>query len=203
MFISGAAGDLVPKEDELGSDAFRQMGLRLAKAAIGGMIDAQRNPGRFTMKNACVGALIRSFRVPLRKKYRNQPAKLPAEYLDQDDVTLDVQCVAIGDVCFVGVPGELCCELGQEIKWHSPFRRSFIAYDATAYFSYISPGNFLVAGGYEGLSQRFSARGGLALLNAATDAMYDLREKLFPNVDHDEPYPDYLELPLVNISPNQ
>jgi neutral ceramidase len=203
MFISGAAGDLVPKEDELGSDAFRQMGTRLGKAALGAIIDAQRNPGRFFMKNARVGALIQTFRVPLRKKYCNQPERLPAKYLNQDEVTLEIQCLAIGDVCFVGVPGELCCELGQEIKWHSPFRRTFIAYDATAYFSYICPGNFLVAGGYEAVSQRFSARGGLALLNTATNAMYELREKLFPDADQVEPYPDYLDPPLVNLPPNK
>ena len=203
MFISGAAGDLVPKEDELGSDAFQQMGMRLGKAALGAIIDAQRNPGRFFMKDARVGALIQTFRVPLRKKYCNQPERLPAKYLNQDEVTLEIQCLAIGDVCFVGVPGELCCELGQEIKWHSPFRRTFIAYDATAYFSYICPGNFLVAGGYEAVSQRFSARGGLALLNTATNAMYELREKLFPDADQVEPYPDYLDPPLVNLPPNK
>jgi len=202
MFISGAAGDLVPKEDELGSDAFRQMGTRLGKAAIGGVIDALRNPGRFVMKNAKVGSLAHTFRVPLRKKYCDTPARLPEPYLKRNDVELEIQCVAIGDICFVGVPGELCCELGQEIKWHSPFRRTFIAYDATAYFSYICPANFLVAGGYEAVSQRFSARGGLLLLNTASDAMFELREKIFPDSDQQEPYPDYLDGPLVNLPPN-
>ena len=102
---------------------------------------------------------------------------------------------------FVGVPGELCCELGQEIKWHSPFRRTFIAYNSTAYMSYMGPANFLVAGGYEAVSQRFSARGGLALLNTAVEAMFELREANYPS--EGEPYPDQCSGDIVNILPNR
>ena len=116
------------------------------------------------------------------------------------EVSLEIQCLSVGDVCFVGVPGELCAELGQEIKWHSPFRRTFIAYNATAYFSYIVPANFMVSGGYEGSSQRFSARGSLQLVNTAVDAMFELRESLYPS--EGEPYPDGLCLPLVDIPKN-
>ena len=202
MFISGAAGDMVPREDEMGDDASRSMGIRLGKATLGAMLEARRNPLRYRLdKEAKVGSCIRTFTVPLRKKFRNNPAMLPKPYLGRDDVTLEVQCVSIGDICFVGVPGELCAELGQEIKWHSPFRRTFIAYNSTAYFSYIGPANFLVSGGYEGASQRFSARGGLKLLETAADAMFDLRESLYPS-QSDDPYPDDRFLPLVNILPN-
>ena len=200
MFISGAAGDLVPKEDELGEDAIRQMGINLGKEAIGGIIDSQRNFGRFGMTDAKVGSILRTFTVPLRKKYCDQPNLLPVEYLGKKDVTLEIQCVSIGDVCFVGVPGELCCELGQEIKWNSPFRRTFIAYNSTAYFSYIGHANMLVSGGYEGDSQRFSARGGLILLTTASDAMFELREKIFPS--EGEYYPDNLIHQLVDIPKN-
>lgn len=202
MFISGAGGDLVPKEDELGLDAARRMGVNLGKAALAGIIDAARNPARFNMPQCLLGSSIRSFTVPLRNKYKNCPKRLPAEYLGSDDVSLEIQCFAIGDICFVGVPGELCCELGLEIKWHSPFRKTFIAYNATAYFSYIVPANFMVSGGYEAVSQRFSARGALKLLNCASDAMFELREKIFPEDEKEEPYPDYLDGALVNIMPN-
>ena len=202
MFISGAAGDMVPKEDELGEEASRGMGVRLGKAAIGAAMEAGRNPKRYGMPGAKVGSCIRPFTVALRKKYRNNPDRLPKPYLGRDDATLDVQLIAVGDVCFVGVPGELCAELGQEIKWHSPFRRTFIAYNSTAYFSYMGPANFLVAGGYEGPSQRFTARGGLQLVNTAVDAMFELRESLYPT-EGDEPYPDECNCPLVNILPNR
>jgi len=202
MFISGAAGDMVPKEDELGDEAMTGMGVRLGKAAIAYLTEACRNPARFGMPEAKVGSSIRTFTVPLRKKYRNNPERLPAPYLGKDDATLEIQCIAVGDVCFVGVPGELCAELGQEIKWHSPFRRTFIAYNSTAYFSYMGPANFLVAGGYEGSSQRFTARGGLELVKTASDAMFDLHEELYPS-EGDEPYPDNCSDQLVNILPNK
>ncbi len=200
MFISGAAGDLVPKEDEFGDEAFRSLGIRLGKQVIGGIVDASRSPHRYGLENAKVASSISTFTAPLRKKYRNDPARLPAEYLGSDDVTLEIQCVAVGDVVFVGVPGEVCCELGQEIKWHSPFRRTFIAYNSTAYFSYIGPANFLVSGGYEAFSQRISSRGGLKMVNTAVDALCDLREKLYPS--DDEVYPDNCRDTLVNIERN-
>ncbi|MBQ7208375.1 MAG: hypothetical protein IJS01_11320 [Lentisphaeria bacterium] len=195
MFISGAAGDLVPREDELGADAIEKMGRNLAKAAIGGLIDCTRNPLRFRMDDAKVGAVSKSVTIPLRK---NKIGKLPAYYAGKTAVELEMQAVSIGDVCFVGVPGELCCELGQEIKWHSPFRRTWIAYNSTSYMGYIGHANMLMAGGYEGSSQRITARGGLALLNTAADALFELREKIFPS-EADDPYPDNLTPPLVNI----
>ena len=199
MFISGAAGDLVPKEDELGADAIERMGKNLAKAAIGGVIDSVRNPGRFRMDDAKVGAESRFVTVPLRKQKIGTPQPF---YAGKTAIEVEMQVVAIGDVCFVGVPGELCCELGQEIKWHSPFRRCWIAYNATAYLSYIGHANMLVAGGYEGSSQYFTAKCGLMLLNTAAEAMFGLREKLFPQEDGDI-YPDNVKPGLVNIPPNR
>ena len=201
MFVSGAAGDMVPREDEQGEEAMRSMGIRLGKAAIAGLCDSARNPGRFMMADAKVGSCIKSFTVPLRRRFADGEQKsLPLEYRGLKEVTLEIQCLSIGDICFVGVPGELCAELGQEIKWHSPFRRTFIAYDATAYFDYIAPANFLVSGGYEGCCQRFTARSSLQLVNTAVDAMFALRESLYPS--QGEPYPDGLLAPLVDIPKN-
>ena len=179
----------------------RGMGIRLAKAAIGGIIDSIRNPHRFKMTNIKVGSCIKSFTAPIRHKYASDPKSLPPEYSGMKEVTLDIQCVSVGDVCFVGVPGELLAELGQEIKWHTPFRKAFIAYNATAYFSYIVPANFLVSGGYEGIAHRLSARGAIQLVHTAVDAMFELREKVYPSEDG-IPYPDGLQHTLVNIPQN-
>ena len=201
MFISGAAGDLIPKEDELGADSSLGMGIRLGKQMIGGMIESERNPLRYGMPEAKVGSCSKTFTARFRKCFANHAELLPQEYMGKEDVTLEIQCISIGDVCFVGVPGELSCELGQEIKWHSPFRRTFIAYNSTAYISYMSPANFLVAGGYEANSQRFTAKGGLALLNTAAEALFELRETIFPS--DGEPYPDGCQTELVNILPNR
>ena len=192
MFISGAAGDLIPKEDELGDDSSLGMGIRLGKQMIGGMIESERNPLRYGMPEAKVGWCSKTFTVRLRKRFAN---------MGKDDAALEIQCISIGDICFVGVPGELCCELGQEIKWHSPFRRTFIAYNSTDYMSYMGPANFLVSGGYEANSQRFTAKGGLTLLNTAVDAMFELHKMIFPSKG--EPYPDECPTKLVNILPNR
>lgn len=195
MFICGAAGDLVPREDELGADAIEKTGRNLAKAAIGGLVDCTRNPLRFRMDDAKVGAKSKFASIPLR---RHKAGILPEFYAGKTAVDLEMQVVSIGDVCFVGVPGELCCELGQEIKWHSPFRRTWIAYNSTAYMSYIGHANMLVAGGYEGSAQRLTAKGGLALLNTAADAMFELREELCPAEGNDI-YPDCVQRGLVDI----
>ena len=81
----------------------------------------------------------------------------------------------MGDVAFVGVPGELLAELGQEIKWHSPYRKTFILYCSTAYFAYLCHGNALLSGGYEPWTQLCDSRSGLKLVNAAVDGLYDLK----------------------------
>lgn len=180
MFVSGALGDMIPKEDEQGEDGARQMGVRLAKGAIRGIIDATRNPKRFRMDNAKVGATSKTMTAPLRPIFRNNPNNLPSHYLGKDAIDLEMQCLAIGDVCFVGVPGEMCAEMGLEIKWHSPFRKTFIAFVATAYHDYIVPANFLLQGGYEARMHRFSARKTIDLVKTAVDGMFELKDKLHP-----------------------
>jgi len=193
MFIQGACGDLVPKGDELGMDAARQTGVALGKASIASIIMMQRNAASCQFEDPKVGGEIVRFETPSRRKWVKNfgcPEKL----------TLELQCVAIGDVAFVGVPGETVNELGLEIKWHSPFKRTFIAYCATGYYGYISPANFVAAGGYEGRHQRFASRDVLTLLQKAEDGLFALRERLFPDSAVDgEAYPDCVELPRIAL----
>lgn len=192
MFVNGACGDVVPKGDELGFAAARRLGETLAMAALASFIDIQRNQGRFVQRSPKLGGEIRSFTSRMRRNW--------AETYGADTITLDVQCLAFGDVCLVGVPGELLTELGLELKWHSPFRRTFVAYCATGYDGYISPPNMMAAGGYEPQSQRFATRDTLKLLSTAGDAMFGLRGRLFPESNAgDEPYPDCLRPPVVDV----
>ena len=197
MFISGAAGDLVPKGDEMGSDSARQTGVNLAKGAFTAIIDTFRNPTRFVFKKPKTGATSRRFTCRVRGRYRKNfyGSKTPVESIE-----MEVQVISVGDVCFVGVPGEVSCELGQEIKWHSPFRRAWIGYMATGSYEYQSEPNALIAGGYEPKWQLFEARHGLKLVAAAEDAMFALRENMFPEDSNPgDPYPDNLDHKLVNI----
>lgn len=196
MYISGACGDIVPREDELGTDAARGTGLRLAKAAIGGMIDSRRNKQRFSLNEARLGAAVCPFTVPVRRAFLD---RVPPEYKGKSQVTLEVQLLAVGDICFAGMPGEVCAELGAEIKWHTPFKKAFIAYYATSDFSYMAPANFLVSGGYEGPAQQFGSLGGFELVRTAVEGMFSLRNTMYPDGPDEEPYPDRHRAPLVNI----
>ena len=192
MFVSGACGDLVPKSDELGVRGARNVGENLAMASVSAIIDIQRNAGRFKMQKPRVGGVIATFEGNLRKKWRG--------ILGRNTETQEIQCISVGDVAFVGVPGELVNELGLEIKWHSPYKRTFIAYCSTDYFGYIATENQVAAGGYEPQLQRFSSRDTLRLVETARDALFDLRNRLFPedNVGEDG-YPDNQSLPLLHL----
>jgi len=203
MYISGAAGDMIPREDELGADGMRQVGISLGKAMLGAMIDAIRNPNRFRIAEPKVGSRINTFTAPLRRRYYKNPKLLSSYYMDQETFCEEIQMVSIGDVAFVGLPGEPCAELGQEIKWHSPFRKTFIAFCATSYVDYIVPANFFVSGGYESGVHRFSARNTIDFVKCAVDGLFDLHDTVFPTAEGAEAYPDGLHLPLVNIMPNR
>ena len=192
MFVQGAAGDLVSKDDECGNAAARKVGENLAMASLIGVISVQRCYERYVLAKPRVGWELRSFTSPLRKKWRDMTG--------QAEQTFDVQCLAVGDICFVGFPGELVTELGLEVKWNSPFARTYIAYLATGYCGYLTPANLMAAGGYEAQSQRFASRDTLKMVKTAVDAMFDLRSRLFPEDDvGDDPYPDNKAPPVVNV----
>ena len=192
MFVSGACGDLVPKHDELGVSGARKVGESLAMASVAAILDIQRNAERFMMDKPRLGANMTTMESRLRAPYR--------KFSGHDTGKMDVQVLSIGDVAFVGVPGELVNELGLEIKWHSPFKRRFIAYCATDYMGYISTLNQVAAGGYEPTDQRFASRDTLRLVVTAQDALLDLRARVFPEDGAGEdPYPDNLALPLLNL----
>jgi hypothetical protein len=192
MFVMGACGDLVPKGDELGTRAARRVGENLAEASLADIIDIQRNSQRFMMSKPIVGGRIEKFEAKLRARWR--------EVYERDAITLEVQCVSIGDVAFVGVPGEMTNELGLEIKWHSPYRRTFIAYCGTDYFGYISTANQVAAGGYEPQLQKILARESLRLVTVSQNALFSLRSTLYPEDEKGEDgYPDNQNLPLVNL----
>ena len=192
MFVMGACGDLVPKGDELGTRAAKRVGENLAEASLADIIDIQRNMQRFMMSNPRVGGRIENMDAKLCDRWR--------KIYGSDTERLEIQCVSIGDVAFVGVPGELANELGLEIKWHSPYRRTFIAYCATDYMGYISTANQVAAGGYEPQLQRILARETLRMVLAAQDGLFALRSSLFPSDDEGvDRYPDNQNLPLVNL----
>ena len=192
MFLSGAAGDMVPKGHETGSAAIEGVGVRLAQEAIKGIISAQRTPNSYRLEDETMQFGAKRFAARVRKGI----AKLPPEHAGKDELMLELQFMSIGDVCLVGVPGEAVAELGLEIKWHSPFRKTFILYCATDYLDYLCYGNALTQGGYEAGCQCFDSHTGLKLVNAAVEGCYDLYERTFPDRSQ---WPENKLLPLVSV----
>ena len=194
MFCSGAAGDMVPHGDETGSAAIEEIGTHLATATLDAMIHAMRNPDCFKLENTVLQSCLEG------RNYALRPHKsefLKPLYGSITEIALDVQAVSVGDLCLIGVPGELLTELGLEMKWHSPFRKTFILYNSTDYFDYLCHGNALTAGGYEAREQRITSRGGLQLVNAAVDAAYRLYERTFPDRSQ---WPENNPRPLVSLN---
>ena len=60
-----------------------------------------------------------------------------------------VQAVLIGEVAFVGVPGEFFTKLGREIKLRSPYRDTFVFQLANDYVGYIPDQKAYELGGYQ------------------------------------------------------
>ena len=175
IFLSGAAGDMFPKESETGQAAARKMGEQLCSAIMLALCDARRQPDRFKLENPEIKAAFSYVEVKRRMDNPEEHGGLQPYYRGKDSFKLPLQFLAVGDVAFVGVPGELLAELGQEIKWHSPYRKTFILYASTAYFAYLCHGNALLSGGYEAWTQLCDSRSGLKLVNAAVDGLYDLK----------------------------
>ena len=87
----------------------------------------------------------------------------------------------MGDVCFVGMPGELLAECGLEIKWNSPFRKTFILFNSTGHFGYLPHANVHVSKGFEYKGCRLSSLSAFRLVKTAIHGLYELRdpEELF------------------------
>lgn len=171
-FITGAAGDQFPIDSELGFPYLDTIAKPVCREVIRGVEDAKRNPEKFLLKDLEIKTLIKTFRC--RKRAGIPEAEQLPETLGKEEMDIELQFLTVGDICFVGVPFELVGEIGLEIKWHSPFRRTFICYNSTDYLDYCCHVNALVAGGYEAWEQKFEPLAGLKLLNAAVEGMFEL-----------------------------
>ena len=175
VFTDGAAGDLFPKDSECGWESVRQCAAAIAKDTIRGICDACRNKPLYLIENPVIKASIETVTVKFRRDRQAERRPMPV-YAGKSETAAELQLLAVGDVCLVGVPGEMLSEIGQEIKWHSPYRKTFILYNSTAYLSYLPHANAFLSGGYEtavnsAYIQPFES---LKLVNAAVEGMRKL-----------------------------
>ena len=176
VFTDGAAGDQFPKYSECGWEAVHRCASGIVLEALRGICDACRNPSLYQLVEPKIQSSIEKVRLKMRNDEKRHP-ELPV-YAGKKEIDAEIQLFTLGEVCLVGVPGEMLAEVGQEIKWHSPYRRTFILYNSTAYLSYLPPANAYVAGGYEVGASFIQPFESLKMVNAAVEGMRKLHAPL-------------------------
>lgn len=172
IFTNGACGDLHPKGFETGFARTREMGEAIGRQVAEHFFDATRNAERHLVDDAKIAVHSEFVEVELKEDNGKNHSSL---YAGKKKVELEIQLLAIGDICFVGVPGEMLVEPGLEIKWHSPFRKTFILYNATAYISYIPHANAYLEGGYECETALVAPNASFKIVSTAVNAMNTIR----------------------------
>jgi len=114
--------------------------------------------------------IIKVFRM-MRKELTNNQGELRNSWL---------HVILIGDIAFVGVPGEFFGQLGTEIKRRSPFRYTYVIGLANDYIGYIPDNKAYDLGGYQVWTgfHSFVARGtGEAIVNNSVQLLEQLKAK--------------------------
>jgi hypothetical protein len=88
---------------------------------------------------------------------------------------VEVQVIAVGDVAWVSLPGEIFTELGLAIKKASPFGHTLIAELADGSIGYIPNKPAYPQGNYEVVSARGAAGSGEQLVEVAKRLLKDVR----------------------------
>lgn len=89
-------------------------------------------------------------------------------------VQTELQCIAVGDLAFVGIPGELFTELGRSIRDGSPFTHTFIVELANDSVGYIPHREAFDEGAYEVESSRFTPDVGERIVSEALAILQEL-----------------------------
>ncbi|MEI6846295.1 MAG: neutral/alkaline non-lysosomal ceramidase N-terminal domain-containing protein, partial [Candidatus Firestonebacteria bacterium] len=121
VFVTGACGDLHPKNFEGGFEKTEKMGKKLAGKIVDGYTQALR------IKECKIEKTLletRTASIPLAIK--KDPKYMMPLFKNKKYEKVEVHFLRLGELCFVGVPGELLAEPGLEIKWNSPFRKTYI-----------------------------------------------------------------------------
>lgn len=90
---------------------------------------------------------------------------------------VEVQVIALGDVAWVSLPGEIFVELGLAIKKASPFRHTLIAELANGSIGYVPDRAAYPQGNYEVVSARCAEGSGELLVAAAGRLLAEVRGK--------------------------
>jgi len=146
-YITGAAGDNHPKASEGGFAETRRVGQVLATETIRRSYDGFH----VTEPSICNADALYPLRYRTWEDFQRIPLKgMHAGVLTENykrvespgaEIDVEFSLLAIGPVLFIGVPGEMLAELGSVLKWFSPFKRTYIMYQATESLDYIAHPN--------------------------------------------------------------
>jgi neutral ceramidase len=181
MFINGACGDNHPLGAEAGFGRCERMGSALAEAAMYHRWDAVplENPSiACDYRKLILPALTEEEWQRLPQNFASRHRQTPEEKQEDGGIRTWICLWSLGPILFVGLPGEVSAELGQRLKWESPFPKAFMMYISTDYLGYISHRNAYTWGGYEVLTSRLGPHGGGQIISEAIDAAEEMRSKL-------------------------
>lgn len=143
LFSNGACGDIHPLGSRHGFGRAMMMGEHLGKVAA----EASGSADKREVESIAICRQEVTF--PLRPEAVGEDSKYHPRYRGQTEVSSEIVVLALGDVAFVGSPGELLVGPGLAIKWSSPFYRTYILYNSTDYLGYIPLRRHYEEGGYE------------------------------------------------------
>lgn len=199
VFLNGCCGDInhhhwdrkrIASKGQLRTD---QMGRAMAGLAINAVEMGE------PMETAVVDGRLRRPRIPWytrdeamrteveRLRTKPQPTAMEAAIVDRfddwpydgQDVEVTIQAIRLGDLLFIGLPGEIFVKWGLEIKHWSPAGFTFIAELANDWFGYVPTSDQAHRGAYGAkpiLSRRLDADGGRQMTDAVQVMMWDLWE---------------------------
>lgn len=92
-------------------------------------------------------------------------------------VNLNVLCIALGDIAFVGLPGEPFTDIGRQIKENSPFSMTIVCCNANGSEGYFPTDEALNEKGYESSSSLFLPGVAHELINTSLNTLQELKMK--------------------------
>lgn len=104
------------------------------------------------------------------------PGKRRGEAAAEDSrvVSLNITVARMGEVCFVGLGGEILTEIGMAIKAGSPCRHTFVITHCNGSAGYLAPKHLYVEGGYEINSTRFAPQAAEMVVKKAIAMLHEL-----------------------------
>ncbi|MBT3380714.1 MAG: hypothetical protein HOJ57_14715 [Lentisphaerae bacterium] len=199
VFLNGCCGDInhhhwVPKRvSSKGQLRTDQMGRGMAGLAVNAVEMAE------PVEEAAIAGRLRRPLIPWYTRDDAMRAEVEvlraqAEISPKDSMVIDrfdewpydgqmaevtVQAIRLGDMLFIGLPGEIFTKWGLEIKHWSPAQFTFVAELANDWFGYIPTSDQAYRGAYGAkpiLSRRLDADGGRQMTDAVQIMMWDLWE---------------------------